>query len=294
MYTFHQTTLEDKEWMLPILKESSTLSSSATFGSAFVWQSEYKIEVCRYKDFLLSAYLYQPGVMNFTYPVGKGDVKEAVEFVFTTAKERGLKPAVTCMGKYQAKEMERLYPSAFKTENKRDIAEYIYLADDLAYLRGRKFHSKRNHIKNFKENYNWSYEPITKSNIDDAFSVAKQWCVEHGCESGDEYAGERCALKKTFAHFEALKMRGAIVYVDKKPIAMAIGEEVSPDCFVVHFEKAVGEIQGGFAAINNLFALELAQQYTFINREEDLGIEGMRKAKLSYKPIILLEKIVFS
>lgn len=296
MDIFHIPTLDDKEWMQEILKETNAMCSAVTFGSSYVWQEEYATQICQYKNFLLTSYVAEDNdnIVNFTFPVGKGDEKEAIEFMFSLAKEKGLTPTITCMGQEQADIMESLFPNSFKTDNKRDIAEYIYLSEDLAFLKGRKFHGKRNHLKRFKETYDWSYEAITDKNLDDAVYVAKEWCIAHGCKKGDAFAGERCALKKTFEHFNEIGMKGGLLRVDNKPVAMAIGEEVSPNCFVIHFEKAVDGIQGGFTAINNLFALELSEKYKYINREEDLGIEGMRKAKLSYRPTILLEKIVFS
>lgn len=295
METFHEARLEDIHWVEPILQNSKALSSSSSFGSSVVWQKNHETKICHYKDFLLTAYMDEEGKINFIYPVGDGDEKDAIEFMLNYAKEQGLTPAVTCMGEQQAQKMESFYPGRFKTKKNRDIAEYIYLAEDLSGLRGRKYHGKRNHVKRFKEDNNWSFACIDQTNIEDAVFVAKEWCKEKGCKKGDAFSNERCALKETFAHFDALKMQGAIIKVDGQPVAMAIGEEINPECFIVHFEKAIGNIQGAYAAINNMFAQELEKKgYTYINREEDLGIEGMRKAKLSYRPVILLEKIMFS
>lgn len=293
MDSFHEPLLEDINWVEDIVKNSNTLRCDAPFGTSYVWRKAYNTKICRFEDFLLTVYLFEKGRAYCDFPLGNGDLKKAINYIIDFAAENKLKTFFTCTNKEEINFIESLYPGKFKINNIRDSAEYIYLSEDLAYLRGRKFHGKRNHLKKFKEMYNWSYEPIEKSNYEDALYVAKQWCKQHGYHKGDGLSSENCAIVETFRNFEQLHMSGGILKIDGKPVAMTVGEEITPDCFVVHFEKAVDGYEGAYAAINNMFSQTLTE-YTYINREEDMGIEGLRKAKLSYRPVILLEKFSLS
>ena len=169
--------------------------------------------------------------------------------------------------------------------------DYVYESEKLATLSGKKLHGKRNHINKFKQvNEDWSYEKITKENIEECFQMALQWRIENGCEADEEKNAEMCVTLNSLRLYEELELTGGLLRVNGKVVAFTLGEEVSDDTFVVHIEKAFAEIQGAYPMINQQFVEHECMKYKYINREEDTGAEGLRKAKLSYRPVFLVEK----
>ncbi len=169
----------------------------------------------------------------------------------------------------------------------------MYEADKLISLAGKKLHGKRNHINRFKEaNPDWLYEPITTENVEDCFQMALKWREEMQCEYDVEKRDEMCVTLNALRLMEELELQGGLLRSEPggEVIAFTIGEPLNPDTFVVHIEKAFAEIQGAYPMINQQFAEHAAAEYRYVNREEDTGAEGLRKAKLSYRPVFLVEK----
>ncbi len=169
--------------------------------------------------------------------------------------------------------------------------DYIYNASDLAELRGKKYHGKRNHITNFKKNNpDWCYEEISEDNISDCIELHTNWIYDKD-QNDSDYSLEFESVLTGFENYKKLGFKGGIIRVNSKAIAYTYGEKGANGCFVSHFEKAPADIQGAYAIINQEFAKRLLEDgYEFINREEDLGIEGLRKAKQSYHPSLWLKK----
>lgn len=291
MDTFHVPRLEDKAWAEPIVKKSGAVSCDAAFGTIYIWRKVYSTRICHFKDYLLTAYLFDKGNVYFDYPVGSGDISKAIKFMNEYANKIDRKPFFSVSGLKQCEEFKQLFPN-YVCKELRDNYEYIYLSESLASLKGRKLHSKRNHLNNFKSKYNYSYEEINENNYKDALYVARQWCLQHTAMDRSDDENEDCAIKEAFKYYKELKFKGGLLKVDDLPVAMTLGEAITDECFVVHFEKALNTVDNAYTAINNMFSQTLTQ-YKYINREEDLGIEGLRKAKLSYRPEILLEKFTF-
>lgn len=293
MLEFKEPTIEDRLWVNDLVeragKERLLLSYDVAFGTNFVWRFMYNIKICRFKNFVLKTFGSSEGKVHYAFPVGTGDIKEAFTAMLEHAEETGLKPNFGGVTKEQMEWIEAHYPGKFAFSESRDYFEYIYLSEDLAQLRGRKYHGKRNHISKFKNTYDYSFELIDDSNKKDALYVSKLWCEQNVLGNDNGLSHEICAIRESFQYFDELEFKGAIIKIDGKPVAMTAGERVCDDVFVVHFEKALPGYDGLYAAINHFFAKELIQ-YKYINREEDLGIEGLRKAKLSYKPAVLLEE----
>ena len=186
---------------------------------------------------------------------------------------RGMK----CVSASQA---ERLRELGYTTREDRDNADYLYRRQDLAELSGRKFSQKRNHIKAFINNYDYRGEPLTEAHLAAALSILDQWRAQRS-DAGD-YEAAREALEQG----EELQLCGGIYYADDRPVAYSLGEELMQGrCFAIHFEKAVAGYKGVWQFVNQAFASILPDKYETINREQDLGDEGLRAAKLSYKPV---------
>lgn len=288
MLQFSCVRLEDRQWVAPMVHASGAMGCESTFGNLYVWQQADCTKVCRHGGWLLRR-SGEGEKTQYAFPLGQGDLKQAVDLLRQDAAAQGAPFVMHSVTKKMARQLEELYPGRFAVEFDRGQADYIYACEDLLHLAGKKYHGKRNHIAKFKRTYSFSYEPIGPGNLDECRNLAKAWCQENGCgENG--LNDERRALQLAFDHYEALGFLGGLLRVEGQAAAFTIGEPVSDQCFVVHFEKALSRYPGAYPMINQQFVQNALQAYHYINREEDLGLEGLRKAKLSYHPAILLEK----
>lgn len=267
---------------------STALGCDLNLVNAYLWRDEFNIKFAVYNDTLIKAYFNDDGsIWGYCMPSGK-NVKGALEEIFADAYERGRKPLILMLTNGQRAVLETMYPSKFSFVRSPENQDYIYLSEDLATLAGKKFHAKRNHISKFYRTYsNTRFESIDSSNIKDALEVVHGWCNENGVYEADNY--ELRAINEAFENMESFNMSGAVLYVEDKPVAMTLGSEISQNVYDVNFEKALREYDGVYAVINNEFAKTLTK-YKYINREEDMGLEGLRKAKLSYNPVIILDR----
>lgn len=186
--------------------------------------------------------------------------------------------------------LKSLYPDVSAVAD-RDGFDYVYNSSDLAELKGKRYHSKRNHLNRFYEN-DWSFEPITAHNIPECRDVLAKW-LESG-EPDEEKSVEADVVSESLDYFTDLNYTGGLLRVNGEAQAFTFGEPSAADTFVVHAEKALLNYQGAYTAVNCEFAKTLADRFTYINREEDTGSEGLRKAKLSYHPAFLEEKYLIT
>ena len=188
--------------------------------------------------------------------------------------------------------LEQEFPGMFEFKEKRSEWDYLYSANLLATLPGKKFHGKRNHIARFQDGDNWSYEAITQENIPACLEMYQDWLQENEERLDDSIVMEKKIVQETFQYFEELSLEGGLLRKDGRVIAFTVGEPLTSDTYIVHLEITFSSIHGAYPMINQQFVIHNMQGYQYVNREDDLGIEGLRKAKLSYQPEILLEKYV--
>lgn len=167
---------------------------------------------------------------------------------------------------------------------------YIYTREKLATLAGKKLHGKRNHIARFKDSGDWSYEPMTAENVEECRTMTYTWIHMREEKWNEEMNQEISVLHEAFDHMQELGLVGGVLRRDGQIVAFSIGERLNSETFVVHFEKAYPDLQGAYPMINQQFVLHECEGYAYVNREEDTGDPGLRKAKLSYYPDILLPK----
>ncbi len=170
----------------------------------------------------------------------------------------------------------------------RDSFDYIYSQKELSTLSGRKFSAKKNRINKFSKTYQWSYERITSSNIEEIRKFQQEWVKKR--ENEYIIVDEMRGIEKLLDNYEELELRGGLVRVDDKVVAYSIGEKISQNMAVIHVEKADINYQGAYQMINMLTVKNEFSDVEYINREDDFGDEGLRKAKLSYNPKKLLKK----
>lgn len=283
---------EDEDWINSCIAVSGTMASDASFANIYLLRNKYSTKISRYKDFIIRKYSGKGARCGYTFPLGKGDIAKALAEIEKDAKECGECLQFAFITEEQKEVLENAMPARFCYSSDAGDSDYIYLRSELASLSGKAFHKKKNHFSKFVRTYpDYKYYEIGACNIYDAQKVADAWYYEHLQDEDASQLAEYKAIKEALDNFEELGLIGGIIYVNDSPCAMTIASKINENTVDVHFEKAVGEyaLNGGYAAINKLFSEKL-DGVTWLNREEDIGIEGLRKAKLSYRPKIMLKK----
>ena len=283
---------EDEDWINSCIAVSGTMASDASFANIYLLRNKYSTKISRYKDFIIRKYSGKGARCGYTFPLGKGDVAKALAEIEKDAKECGERLQFAFVTEEQKEVLENAMPARFCYSSDAGDSDYIYLRSELASLSGKAFHKKKNHFSKFVRTYpDYKYYEIGACNIYDAQKVADAWYYEHLQDEDASQLAEYKAIKEALENFEELGLIGGIIYVNDSPCAMTIASKINENTVDVHFEKAVGEyaLNGGYAAINKLFSEKL-DGVTWLNREEDIGIVGLRKAKLSYRPKIMLKK----
>ncbi|MBR4153279.1 MAG: DUF2156 domain-containing protein [Selenomonadaceae bacterium] len=266
-----------------------------TFTNLFMWRDMLNLHWAIEDEVL---YVFSSNEENFSawQPIGSQDkMQDAINKILQVAEEnRGDKEFMfVVVEKSFADELAR-YPNAkFNISADRDNFDYVYLAQDLINLSGRKFHGKKNHLNAFKKEYpDAKYLPITEEIIPQCREQLNIWYETHKrANPDDEFIFyERAAIHEIFDHFDAFKLKGGAILIDNRVVAFTFGEKLNSDTAVIHVEKADPTIRGIYVAINQSFVENEWADMIYINREEDMGIEGLRKAKNSYRPIKMIEK----
>lgn len=287
---FQEPTLSDGAWMAPILRRSGNKACEYSFTTIYMWRKYYENQVARLGDHL---FLKAGKGTDSTYmmPVG-GDLREGVSILLGHCREEGVPLRLFGAEDEDVRRLEDWFPGRFAFSLSEGDFDYIYNQTDLAALAGKKYHGKRNHIAGFSKTYAWSYEAIDDGNAPEAAAMATEWCQGKGNCADKGLKSENCAIHEALRHREALSLRGGLIRVDGKVVAFTLGSPINDEVFDIHVEKALPEYRGAYTVINKEFAARELGGYPLINRENDLGLEGLRKAKQSYYPALLLKKYV--
>ena len=288
---FHPFEIQDRKHLLPYLTKRS-LTCDRTFNNQFCWQHHYHTTWAE-SDGWLVIRAYINGERRAAYiPISQDDTPDYTHIIpqmEDDAAQLGLPLTLMGLTEPECALLRQQCPDTFIFDKNRDFADYIYRAEDLRTLKGRKFAQKRNHVNKFKSLFpQFRYEPITNENIGDCLRLEEEWIAQH---PDDESAlAERTVIHNALSHFEELELLGGTLYVDDKLIAFSYGSPVNSSMFCTHVEKADIRYEGAYQMINQQFALHIPDNYTLINREEDLGMPGLRKAKMSYEPVEMAYK----
>ena len=230
--------------------------------------------------------------LAYAYPAGEPEaVKQALDRLMNYSKEKGYPFKLYNVTEENFEQLESFYPGRFTVEYDRDEADYVYEQEKLATLAGKKLHGKRNHINKFKSLYeDWDYESLSDGNVEECFQMALKWRNQNGCEEDAGKNAEMCVTLNALRLYQELGLQGGLIRVNGEVVAFCIGEPVCEDTFVVHVEKAFSDVEGAYPMINQQFVQHVCMDYRYVNREEDTGAEGLRKAKLSYRPVFLVDK----
>ncbi|SET58859.1 DUF2156 domain-containing protein [[Clostridium] polysaccharolyticum] len=289
MLDFKEIELKDKDWIEQSFRESDLQGCEYVFTSVYIWRKIYRTKVAR-KNGMCFFQSGADGHYRYALPTGNGDLKEAIQLIMDEAKERGVKFVMRGVMEHQIPQLEEWFPGMFTFDLRRDESDYIYTVKKLSTLAGKKLHGKRNHIHRFQDTDDWEYQPISQSNIADCVEMNREWVARYVEEGDDSLKEESEAVMEAFSHFQELGLEGGMLKRDGKVVAYTIAEPLNSNTYVIHIEKAFYDVQGAYPMINQQFVLHNCQEYEYVNREEDAGDEGLRRAKLSYYPDILLDK----
>ena len=325
MINFKTPELSDRAAAAKAVADSGYTGSDASFANIYLLRHKYGTQIALQDGFLFRYYNGQGSRRGYAFPLGSGEPQAALALIVEDARESGRplefclvdEPRAQILREYFASAGANIDETALHFEENRGDSDYIYSAESLATLAGNQYKKKRNHVSRFNRTYSdYEIRPLTLENFADALAVEKSWLkVESLGESGDSDCectcecreaawaersedeksrlSEYCAIREAIEHFDELGMKGAVLYVGGVPAGMTMASEILPGVWDIHFEKVIDEyaVNGGYAIINKLFAERLvAAGAKSINREEDIGIEGLRKAKLSYYPQTILDK----
>ena len=290
MISFKDITLADKDTITSFTMKSDRRNCDLSFSNLCSWRFLYDTKFAVVDNFLVFKF-WAGEQLAYMMPIGTGDLKAILRKLIEDADKEKQSFCMLGVCSNMRVDLETTLPSQFVFTEDRDYADYIYLKSDLSTLKGKKFQSKRNHINRFRNTYpDYEYTPITPDRIQECLDLEAEWCKVNNCDQQEGTGNERRALIYALHNFEALGLTGGILHVNSKIVAFTFGMPINHETFGVHVEKADTNIEGAYAMINYEFAIRIPEQYIYINREEDLGIEGLRKAKLSYQPVTILEK----
>ena len=296
--TFHPLTLSDREAMQAVTLPSGRRNCNYTFANLVGWQFWYYTEVCVLENAVVLRYTFD-GQREYMVCTSEALPLELIEALFDDSNGD-----LTLMGLEDSQTSQLLTLNSqlsISVEPVRDQYDYIYRRTDLATLHGRHLDAKRNHIHRFRaEHPDFEYRPLTPESFDECRRLTEIWKVEKNVNVNDNdndndndkgnetINAEHRVMETIFSNWDALGMTGGSIIVDGRMVAFTYGSAVTTDTFDVCVEKADRHVEGAFAIINQQFAEHLPEQYVYLNREEDMGIPGLRQAKLSYHPEILL------
>ncbi len=289
MLNFRKITLEDKDWVEAYFAKSDFRGAEYNFSHLYIWSRVYPMEIAEYAGYITVYAKFDRE--TYLYPAGEGDIGPMIEAIEQDAKARGIPFIIRSVTPENVEQLKSLYPGKFRYNTSPDYSDYVYLREKLANLSGKKLHSKRNHINRFKENNpDWSYESINEQNLPEVCEMSRKWCEINGCNDDDELKKEACAVKVALKNLKELDLKAGLLRAGGKVIAFSIGRMINSDTFGVHVEKAFYDIQGAYPMINQQFVQAETEGCEYINREEDTGSEGLRKAKQSYYPVMMVDR----
>jgi len=286
---FKKITLRDQDVFIKFFEKEEIPSAYVSFVTVFAWNGGLNYDFCEKNGEIYLKFFSKSKNKEFYFlpQSSENAIKEAVDTILSENPS----PSFININENQKNIIEKLYDGKFSFERNRDGDNYMYSSESLASLSGKKLHSKKNKLNKFRKTYAYEYTTLREENVQECIEVAKSWC-ERKCLSDSDKA-DVSACEKVLSNLEALKnVRGGIIKNNGRIIAFSIGEKISDNMAIIHFEKADTDFDGAYAAINNEFILHEWTDVKYINREEDMGLEGLRKAKLSYCPAYMIETYI--
>ena len=286
---FREIRLEDKNLFRDFFAHSPPQTSEYTFTNLFIWRNYYHLKWSLWDECVCILAQAEGSQPFFFPPLGKKNSKERINDLLLYLKRQGFKATIQRVPEDIVNQYLKDYEH-FEIALDRDNCDYVYLTEDLIKLEGNKFHGKRSHINKFKKNHSYQYKSLTPFLVSECLKMETGWCNLKHCEIFPSLAGEEKAIYEGLKNMELLGFKGGVILVNGKVEAFALGEQLNSQTAVIHVEKANPSFDGLYQLINQEFCMHEWGDIAYINREQDLGEEGLRKAKLSYHPHHLVNK----
>jgi len=288
MTNFKPIEIQDKPLFDEFLRKDPPQVSELTFTNLFIWQRQYQPAWFEWNGCILILFHPRKGSAYGLCPFGPGDKKSALDVLCKEIAKQTTDVRV-CRGGEEVVETH-VDRAKYEVVPDRDNSDYIYLAKDLIKLSGNKYHRKKNHLNQFTKNHEFEYRALDAELVKRVLGMQEAWCRIRECVEKPDLLAEDLAVHEALTYFEDLGYRGGTILIDSVVEAFSLGETLNKDTAVIHIEKANPDILGLYAAINQLFCLDAWSNVTYVNREQDMGVEGLRKAKESYYPHHMVNK----
>jgi len=285
---FKPIEIQDKPLFDEFLREDPPRISELTFTNLFIWRHHYQPSWLEWNDCILIIFHPQKGTAYGLSPFGPGDKKSALDVLCKEIAKQTTDVRICRVGEEFV--TNHVDPAKYVVVSDRDNSDYVYLAKDLITLSGNKYHRKKNHLNQFIKNHAFEYHPLNAELVKRVLGMQESWCQIRECILKPDLLAEDFAVHEALTYFKELGFKGGAILINSMVEAFALGEPLNEDTAVIHIEKANPDVPGLYAAINQLFCLNAWSEVTYINREQDMGVEGLRKAKESYYPHHMVNK----
>lgn len=289
MIEFYSLSFGDREWVTHRMIEDARQACEYSFANNYLWSDIYGVKMAKEQGCLIFRFQDEKKCC-YTIPIGAGNRRGALDAVLEMERAKGNDLVLSTLVRSDLEWLEQNYPGMYDVETNRNDYDYVYSTEKLSTLAGRKLHGKRNHIARFKDGGNWRYREMMPEDAGECMRFLDMWKANESENWNEEMENELHVNRKALRNLADLVLDGGMLYKGEKLVAFSIGEPLNSNTYVVHIEKALAEVQGAYPMINQQFVLHNCQEYEYVNREEDTGDEGLRKAKLSYHPELLVEK----
>ncbi len=286
MITRKKITIEDKQVFASYFQNID--NSTYNFTNMFMWAGDRFITYDIVFDCLVLFFQGDKQPPMASYPIGNGDKTAAIKAVCSYLSSQDARPVFRNLSEWMKEELAVLCPNQFEFIYDRNNSDYVYETEKLISLSGKKLHAKRNHYNFFINHYNFNYCRLTSEDMPRCRKLFDTW-IEDKLSERDALSS-RAAAYAVFDNFDALGVTGGGILIDGKLVAASFAEVVSGDTVLAHLEFGDNSYRGVFNAINQQFCEHEWSKYSYINREEDMGLDGLRQAKMAYRPVYLIDK----
>jgi len=294
MRTLKRVTLGSKPELDRIYGLENSRSADYCFGNMYMWDKRFEQGYTVSGDRLIVLLRRREGLC-FAYPVGSGNITQAIEEMREISREKGIPFMICGVCKEHMAELNKIYPGCFEFQYDRDFSDYLYSVDRLSAYSGKSLHSKRNFCNRFEAEHEWHFELLNEELIPSCKEMLESWLHKSEDRLEETIDYEKTAIYQGFAHYSELGLEGGALFIEDKLVGFSVGEHCAPDTFCVHYEKAHADIAGAYAMVCREMAKMIAEKHpdiSYVNREDDMGLDSLRKSKLSYKPEMILEKFL--
>jgi len=289
---FKPIELADRQILEDYLRDNPPLTSEFTFTNIFIWRKIYNYKISKYNNgfLILAEHKKSP---FFLQPQIRSDYSKIVDLCLDCLKDKTEKPYILRVAEDFVEE-NNWDNTRFDIQQDRDNFDYVYSTAELIDLKGEKFHDKKNLLNQFIRRNHYKYLSLKANMIDRCLEFIDEWCDVKDCQAIEGLDSENDAIRELLSNFTSLSARGGVIELDGRIVALTLGEPLNKNTFVIHIEKAKNNITGLYQAINWEFLRNQVSGFKFVNREQDLGVTGLRKTKMSYNPIRMIKKYAIS